>query len=143
MKEAKVEPGIGAIPEIKTVYWYVGSSLQGEGNFRVIEAEWKGSMPDSLRLAKGNVYLNIKEANAVCMQLNERYEKIRTTIVGERQKERLEEDAKRKKEEAARKKAERTVKPKPKYTKEERAISYGKSRKPEPKKVSPHPDIIV
>jgi len=153
MKEAKVEPGIGAIPEIKTTYWYVGSSLQGNGSFRVIEAEWIGGMSDSLRLAKGNVYLDIKDANRVCMQLNERYEKIRNAIIGERQKERTAEEEARKKEEAAKKKAEREkniVKTPTKFTDKEKALRYEANKQKREKKaqaakqkVSPHPDIIV
>lgn len=144
-EQVKVEPEVGAIPEIKQTYWYVASSLQDKGGFRVIEAEWIGGMSDSLRLTKGNVYLDIKDANFACMQLNERYEKIRNAINGERQKERIAEEVARKKEEAAKKKAEReknVVKP-VKYTTEERVAIYEKGKAKRARKQSPHPDVIV
>lgn len=159
MNEVNVEPIIGAIPQVKTTYWYVASSLQGDGGFRVIETTWIGGMSDFLRLTKGNVYLTEKEANDVLDQLNERYERIRDHIDGERQRKRIEEETERMKKEAEERRAERekeaekAAKAKAKEvmaaeakrisnTTAVRAASYEANKKKRQKK-SPHPDIIV
>lgn len=154
MEEVKVEPGIGSIPEIKTTYYYVYSCMISH-SFTVKETEWIGGFSDSLRLAKGNVYLNIKQAYEVCDQLNARLESIRNRIDGERQKQRLKEELARKRQEAAERKAAREEEAKKSMKisdSEKKAIrknselvkakAYEKGKKKRKAK-SPHPDIII
>lgn len=147
MSEVKVEPSVGPIPEIKTTYYYVQSSLQDNGSFRVNETTWTGSMSDSLRLAKGNVYLSQNAADVVCLMLNERLLSIQDTISGKRQGQTLKEEQARKKEEAAERKRlreEEKAKGKPELTSKERAIVYKRNKEKRAiAKKSPHPDIIV
>lgn len=148
MNEMKVEPEIGSIPEIKATYFYIYSCMCSH-EFKVKETTWIGSMSDSLRLAKGNVFMTLKEAWDVCDQLNARLKKICETIKGQRQKERIVEEAAQKKKEAAERKAERE-KNVVKLDEKEKARRYEvnkqkreKKAKAEKKKVSPHPDIIL
>lgn len=148
-QEVKVEPAVGLIPEPKTMYWYIRSNMISH-DFKVIEAEWIGGVSDALRLAKGNVYLRRDEADSVCLQLNNRLRTILDTIDGQRQKERIAEEAARKKEEAAKRKAERD-KQVQKLTEEDkklreerihyRALRYEANKKRRNEKNS-HPDII-
>ena len=156
MTEIKIEPEVGSIPEIKTQYWYIWSCMCSHC-FKVKETEWIGGMTDSLRLAKGNVYLDRHEAEKVCYQLNDRLDKIRCTIDAEHQKRKLAEEAARKKREAEERKAKREKEEAKKKKAalseaERRAIrrteelakskAYERSKEKKQKK-SPHPDIIV
>ena len=154
MNEIKVEPELGSIPEVKTQYWYICSCMCSH-SFKVHESEWIGGMSDSLRLAKGNVYLTQKEAEAVCDQLNARLESIRNRIDGERQKQRIKEELARKRQEAAERKAAREEEAKKSMKisdSEKKAIrknselvkakAYEKGKKKRKAK-SPHPDIII
>lgn len=154
MNEIKVEPGIGSIPEIKQIYWYIWSCMVTH-SFRVKETEWIGCMSDSLRLSKGNVYLDIKEANKVCDQLNDRLEAIRNKIDSERQKQRIKEELENKKKQAAERRAAREEEAKKNMKisdSEKKAIrknselvkakAYENGKKKRQAK-SPHPDIIV
>lgn len=154
--QVKIEPEVGSIPEVKTQYWYIWSCMCTHC-FKVKESEWIGGMSDSLRLAKGNVYLNREEAEKVCDQLNNRLDKIRYTIDSKHQQRKLKEEAERKKREAAERKAEREKKEAKKKKvvlsdAERKAIrkteellkseAYEKRKKKRQEK-SPHPDIII
>ncbi len=148
-QEVKVEPAVGLIPEPKTTYWYIRSNMISN-DFKVLETTWIGGVSDSLRLAKGNVYLSKDDADAVCEQLNDRLKCIIDTIEGSRQRERIEEEKARKKEEAAKRKEERDKETKKlteedKKLKEEhinyRALRYEANKKRRKEK-SKHPDII-
>ncbi len=57
------------LPQKKTPYWYVRSDI-GRNGFLVQSSEWIGSLSDRLRFASGNVYLDRKTANNVCMSKN-------------------------------------------------------------------------
>lgn len=117
--------------------------------FVVLGAQWFGGISDSLRLTKGNVFLSEAEANEVCLQLNERLEQIRNAIDGERQKERIIEDAARKKKEAAERKEKRDDDACKDFSGQEKAIRYEVNKQKRTRKAAamqkkpPHPDIIV
>jgi len=140
-KQVKVEPDLGLIPEIKTQYWYVRSSMMTM-DFVLVETEWIGSFSDLFRLAKGNVYLDRNEAISVQNMLNDRLYELRDKCADEKQKERLAAELERKKLEAAERKRlreESAKKPKKKLSREEKAKQYENNKK----KKSPHPDIII
>jgi len=157
MKENEIiEPGIGLLPAVNQTYYYIQSSLMGEGFF-VKETQWIASFCDRLRLAKGNVYFDVKEANSVCYKLLQRLREINTLVAGERQKEQLIEKKHRAQQKAAERKrlcdeaeAAKAAKAKEKakpLSDKEKAVRYEVNKQKRAKKKasepSPHPDIIV
>ena len=142
MTKAKVDPDLGSIPEIKTQYWYVRSCYYKPYGFVLVEEEWTGNTSDLYRLARGNVFLDYKEAVKYNNMLNDRFEKLNRMTLDARQKEKLAEEAARKKAEAAeRKRLREEEKKKKKLSQSERAIMYENNKKK--RKKSPHPDVII
>lgn len=141
MTKVKVDPDLGAIPEIKQTYWYVRSCYYKPFGFVLIEEEWTGSTSDLYRLTKGNVYLDKAEADKVVFMLNQRFEQLQQMSVDARQKERLAEEAAKKKAEAAeRKRLREEEKKKKKLSQSDKAKQYENNKK---RKKSPHPDIVI
>ena len=132
-----IETEKGAIPEIKTVYWYLRSNTM-TNDFVIVETEWIGGFSDLFRLAKCNVYLDKNDAIEAQRLFNERLSELVDLCADAKQKERLKEEADKKKEAAAERKREREknlVKKKP-----SRIELYKRYEK---KKKSPHPDIVI
>ena len=57
------------LPEKMSPYWYIRSDI-GRNGFLVQTSEWIGCLSDRLRFASGNVYLDRKIADDVCMSKN-------------------------------------------------------------------------
>jgi hypothetical protein len=160
MKENQfsIEPDLGSIPAKGTTCWYIRANMVAH-KFVIQETEWVGGVSDLLRMAKGNMFFSLEEANEVETQLNERLEKFKAITQTAEFKQKLADDEakkkaeseerKRKREEAlAAKRAEKEAalvdnSPSGKQKKyalstKERALKY-ESRK----KKSPHPDIVM
>lgn len=137
----KKQQNSGVIPEIKTRYWYLRSNFYPPYGFIIVESEWNGSISDLHRLAKGNVYLDYKDAVNCSNILNSRFRELSQKIVNARQRERLAEEAARKKAEALERKRLRDEEKK-KLTQADKARQYENNKKKKQKK-SPHPDIII
>ena len=120
-----------SIPKVGTIYWYIWSCMSTH-SFHVKSAEWIGSMSDSFRLAKGNMFLTQKDANKVCMEYDRKLELIKRT---------MREDEERIQEEDIKNK--NIVKQKRKKTKEERrALNLKYAQIYDMKhKMMKHPDI--
>lgn len=143
MNEVKVEPGLGSIPEKGTTYWYIRGCMQTH-RFKVCEMQFIGGMTEILRIAKGNFYLNQKEANNVMLQLNERVDDL-ARILGQKkvleerkaEQERLaKENEVKAKAKAKTKKSTKKEKPIP-MTVAEKAQAYERNKK---KRI--HPDVL-
>lgn len=62
---------MGWKPDLEESYWYVRAKHDAL-SFIVMQKEWGNSDYDYLRLAKGNVYPNCHEAQAVADKLTDR-----------------------------------------------------------------------
>lgn len=134
-----IETEKGAIPEIKTTYWYLRSNTM-TNDFVIVETEWIGGISDLFRLAKCNVYLDKNDAIEAQRLFNERLSELVDLCADAKQKERLKEEADKKKQAAAEKKREREKNLIKKPTRIELAERYEQNKK---KKKSPHPDIVI
>lgn len=141
-KKVKVEPDLGAIPQTKTTYWYIRSGYYKPFAFDLFEEVWCGSISDLYRLAKGNVYLDRKEAEKTLDILNSRLEKLRLQAVEARLKECLAEEEAKSEVETSGHKALHEKKKKH-LTVKEKAEQYENNKKKRvARNKSPHPDII-
>lgn len=127
----KVEPDLGLIPEKGTTYWYVRSCMLTH-RFKVWEAEFFGGMGDMLRLAKGNIYFNVEEAEKIALLMNKRLDCLLKVINDKREEIEREKKLERAKAELAKKKKEIKTQTPPKKEKQ---------IKIKPKKRI-HPDIL-
>ena len=79
-------------------------------SFGVRDTEWIGGFSDTLRLAKGNLYMKEEEANRVCALLNERHREICDFVEEERETRRIAEEAEHRRKSEERQKKELTKK---------------------------------
>lgn len=109
MKKQRTVPEVGIIPECKEKYWYIQSNMVTH-SFGVRDTEWIGGFSDTLRLAKGNLYMKEEEANRVCALLNERHREICDFVEEERETRRIAEEAEHRRKSEERRKKELTKK---------------------------------
>ena len=135
------EPELCFVPEKGTTYWYIRGCMQTH-RFKVCETEFFGGIGDMLRLAKGNYYSSIEEAEKIAFLMNDRLDELNNVVeerkmVIEREKER-----ERVKAELAKKKDTKSLTP-PKKEKPPVGPKPKKEKpvEPEPKKKR-HPDIL-
>ena len=126
----KVEPDLGSIPEKGTTYWYVRSCMLTH-RFKVWETQFFGGIGDMLRIAKGNVYFCVEEAEKIAYLLNQRLDCLLKVVAENKAKIEREKERERIKSELAKKKKEA----KPPTPKKEKLIKI------KPKKRI-HPDIL-
>lgn len=126
----KVEPDLGSIPGKGTTYWYVRSCMLTH-KFKVWETQFFGGIGDMLRLAKGNVYFCVEEAEKIAYLLNQRLGCLLKVVAENKAKIEREKERERIKSELAKKKKEA----KPPTLKKEKLIKI------KPKKRI-HPDIL-
>ena len=138
-EQIKVEPGVGAIPQVGERYYYIRSCMQLHC-FKVLEAQWRGGFSDLLRLTKGNVYMTLNGANAVCMNLNERLDLLKELCDEREKKVKLESERKRVLE-AEKNEAEKEAQ-KPKKQAKKKLTTTEKMEAYERNKKRIHPDII-
>lgn len=65
-----------AVPDRGTTYYYLRGVMSYPQGFRICETSWRGGMSDIMRLANGNYFPTVREADDMMDMLNGRFSKL-------------------------------------------------------------------